>query len=113
MAPKTRTGCCCLGKRCKYPLHELCPSHTCPCCNKIVHIMCAKFDSITDKYVCLLCDNKKREQTISESRRCTRSSTQEDSTSSGLDVLASVAATVKSRSRKKSNKNAKVVIKKI
>ena len=53
------TGPCCMGSKCMYPMMELCPRHTCPGCNVIVHVLCGEFHVETDKYFCFPCLKKK------------------------------------------------------
>ena len=50
-----QTGKCCMGDLCTSPNMQLCPEHTCPKCNQIVHILCGVFDTNTDKFVCNRC----------------------------------------------------------
>lgn len=45
-------GKCVAGENCKCPSMQLRPEHTCPDCGNIVHILCGKFDSKRDKYIC-------------------------------------------------------------
>ena len=66
MANVRATGKCCSGTLCKFPAMELIPEHTCPICKKIVHILCADFDMLTDKYVCKPCSNSWLSSTATE-----------------------------------------------
>ena len=45
-------GQCVLEPNCKHLNQEVRPEHQCPDCRKIVHVLCGKYDEITDKYNC-------------------------------------------------------------
>ena len=51
-------GRCCVGALCKHPNGELCASHKCLHCKKIVHILCGSIDPATDKIICDICSSK-------------------------------------------------------
>ena len=59
MAELYPKGRCCLSSECEFEHMELRPTHACPDCKKIVHILCAEFDDDTDKYVCKICFSRR------------------------------------------------------
>ena len=80
MATSYPTGPCCLSENCQYPTQQLRREHTCPWCNRICHILCGKFDTALDKYVCLSC--------LSEQPLC------ENEVAAALQTLASITPRV-------------------
>ena len=57
-----RVGTCCAGLRCNFPEMALLPQHTCPDCQAIVHVMCAKWDEALEQHVCLPCMSRQCSQ---------------------------------------------------
>jgi len=60
---RNKTGACSLREKCKFPTLELRVEHKCPKCFQIVHPLCGKFDTKTDKYHCPGCIDSEKPTT--------------------------------------------------
>ena len=55
MTSTNRSGRCCSDNLCVNDTLTLNPTHRCAVCKKIVHMICAKIDNVTDRTECLKC----------------------------------------------------------